>query len=315
MDLLLLSQNDVRESLDLDELVDALATGFKALSGGQTVVPGRNEVSIPGTGFLMCMPSWQPGHEIVVKLVAGFHGNYAKGIPSYHALICAFDPETGRPVAVMDGSYITAMRTAGAAALATRLLAREGSRVLAIIGAGAQGDAHLRMIPRVRDFKEIRVASLYADDARKLVAMHPAARLAESHEEAVRGADVICLCTASGTPVIEANWVSPGAHITSVGYAPPGAELPRDVILRGRLFVETRSAFDPVPAGSADLAGLDPEIGTELGEVLSGARPGRRSDDEITIYKSMGHAMEDMVAANLAYRRAARRSIGQRVHL
>ncbi len=315
MELLLLSQDEVRASLDLDALLDALADGFKALSAGQTVVPDRNEVSVADTGFLLCMPAWQPGYEIAVKLVAGFHGNPAKGLPSYHALICAFDSETGQPVAIMDGAYITAMRTAGAAALATRLLAREDARVLAIVGAGAQGRAHLDMMPRVRDFKEIRIASLYPDDARKLVDGNPAARWVESPEEAVRGADVVCLCTTSERPVIEAHWIAPGTHVTSVGYAPPGAELSRDVILRGRLFVETRSAFRPPPAGCADLEGLAPETGTELGEVLSGASPGRRSDGEITVYKSMGHAMEDMVAANMAYRGAIKRSIGQKIHL
>jgi ornithine cyclodeaminase/thiomorpholine-carboxylate dehydrogenase len=148
-----------------------------------------------------------------------------------------------------------------------------------------------------------------------LAATNSKAQPIESIEEAVRGADVVCLCTASETPVISLDWLSPGSHITSVGYRPPGGELPRQVAEYGKLFVETRHAFKPPPAGSGELAGLDPATGTELGEILLGKHPGRRSEGEITVYKSMGHAMEDMVAANLVYQRARQQAIGVNVKL
>jgi ornithine cyclodeaminase/thiomorpholine-carboxylate dehydrogenase len=315
MKLRLLSGSDVQALLDLDELLDALAEGFKAVSDGRAVAPNRNEVAVPDAGFLLAMPAWQPDQNIAVKIVTVFHGNSDLGIPGHQALISVFDPQTGTPLAVMDGTYITAIRTAGGAALSARLLAREDARVLTIIGAGVQGHAHLKIVPRVRDFADIRVASLRFNDAQELAALHPQARAVESYEEAVRGADVVCLCTTSGTPVIEANWIAPGAHVTSVGYFPPGGELPREVIDRGQLFVETRRAFEPTPVGCDELAGLSPERGTELGEVLLGRRPGRQARDEITVYKSMGHAIEDMVAANLAYEQATRQSIGQVVEL
>lgn len=315
MKLRLLSGSDVKALLDLDELLDALAEGFKAVSDGRAVAPNRNEVAVPDAGFLLAMPAWQPDQNIAVKIVTVFHGNSELGIPGHQALISVFDPQTGTPLAVMDGTYITAIRTAGGAALSARLLARADAHVLTIIGAGVQGHAHLKIVPRVRDFADIRVASLHFNDAQELAALHPQARAVESYEEAVRGADVVCLCTTSGTPVIEANWIVPGTHVTSVGYFPPGGELPREVIRRGRLFVETRRAFEPTPVGCDELAGLSPERGTELGEVLLGRRPGRQSSDEITVYKSMGHAIEDMVAANLAYERAKRQSIGQVVEL
>jgi ornithine cyclodeaminase/thiomorpholine-carboxylate dehydrogenase len=168
----------------------------------------------------------------------------------------------------------------------------------------------LAAIPRVRGFEDIRVASP-SGTARTLSAHYPHPQAFSSNEDAVRGADVVCLCTDSASPVIQWDWVAPGAHVTSVGYAAPGGELPKEAIERGHLFVETRRAFEPVPVGCAELAGQRPERGTELGEVISGRKPGRRSDDQVTVYKSMGHAMEDMVAANLVYREATRRGVGQ----
>jgi len=127
----------------------------------------------------------------------------------------------------------------------------------------------------------------------------------------VRQADVIALTTSAPEPVIRAEWVKPGAHVSSVGYHPPGGELPRELAERGHLFVETRAAFAAPPVGCAELAGLDPEHGTELGELLAGTRPGRRSAEEITVYKAMGHVVEDAVAAELAHRRALERGVGR----
>jgi ornithine cyclodeaminase/alanine dehydrogenase-like protein (mu-crystallin family) len=236
-------------------------------------------------------------------------------LPGHQALICLFDAETGSPLVIMDGTYVTAIRTAGGAALATRLLARPDARVLAIVGAGVQGRSHLAILPRVRDVAEIRIVSREHADAERLAATNPRARAVASFAEAVHGADIICLCTTSGTPVIERDWLKPGAHVTSVGYFPPHGELPRAVIEGGRLFVETRLAFDPPPAGCGELAGLDPALGTELGQVILGLRPGRTTSDELTVYKSMGHAVEDLVAASLAYRRALETGVGQAVSL
>lgn len=315
MDLLLLGESDLRRLLDLDQLLEALAAGFMALSDGKTVAPGRTQVSVPHAGFLLTMAAWQPGNNLAVKMITGFPGNPGLGLPAHQALICVFDPRTGTPVAVMDGTYVTAMRTAAGAALSARLLARQEARVLTLIGAGVQGRSHLTMLPRARPFEEIRVVSRSVDDARRLAATHPTARAMASPEEAVRGADVVCLCTTSSTPVIEWDWLAPGTHVTSVGYSPPGSELPGAAIHRGRLFVETRLAFAPTPVGCPELAGLNQDVGTELGEVLLGRRPGRRTEEEITVYKSMGHAMEDMVAADMVYRAAIQEGGGLAVKL
>jgi len=315
MDILMLRDEEVQSLLDFDSLLDALAGGFKSLSEGKVIAPPRNELRMGEAGFILGMPAWQPGSNAAIKLVSVFHGNSRLGLPSHQALICLFDGQTGTPVSIMNGTAITAARTAGAAALSTRLLARTDASVLAILGAGVQGTAHAQFLPHVRNFRDIRIASHNVSSAQQLAATLPHARALASFEEAVRGADVICLCTSSSAPVLSADWLSPGAHVTSVGYAPPGGELDRGMIARGRLFVETRLAFEPPPAGCSELAGLDPDTGTELGEVLLATRPGRQSDQDITIYKAMGHALEDMVTANMVYQRARQRGIGQMVRL
>lgn len=315
MDILMLNDEEVQNLLDSDFLLDALAGGFKSLSEGKVVAPPRNELKMAEAGFVLGMPAWQPHSDAAIKLVSVFHANHQLGLPAHQALICLFDEKTGTPISIMDGNSITAARTAGAAALSTQLLARSDASVLAILGAGVQGSAHLQLLSRARDFRDIRIASRSFSHAQQLAATLPQAHAVASFEEAVRGADVICLCTSSSTPIISANWLSPGAHVTSVGYAPPGGELDRGVIAQGKLFVETRLAFESPPVGCSELAGLDPTTGTELGEVLLARRPARQSDQDITVYKAMGHAMEDMVTANLVYQRARQQGVGQLVRL
>lgn len=311
MEILILSAAEVQRLLEPEALLEALADAFRALSGGLVDAPDRIGVSVPDAGFLLAMPGYAQGSEIAVKLVSVFHGNARDGLPTHQALVTLFDPQTGSPLALMDGTAITALRTAGAAALSTRLLAREDARVLTIIGAGAQGHAHLTMLPRVRSFAEIRIVSRDSVRAEELAALDARAHVATSAEEAVRGADVVCLCTSAGQPVIAAEWVAPGTHVTSVGYAPPGGELDPSLIARGWLYVETRAAFALPPAGCAELSGMDPSSGTELGTVLLGQAEGRHSADAITVYKAMGHAVEDLAAASLVYRRAREQGVGR----
>jgi len=312
----MLSQADVTALLDLDRLLDALEDGFRAVSSGKVEVPGRTAVTTEHGGWLGTMPGYGAGLGLGVKLVSVFPHNDAAGLPSHQALIALFDPATGSPLVVMDGTRITAIRTAGAAAVSTRHLARKDSKVLAIIGAGVQGHAHLEIFPRVGDFDEIRVASRTFDSARKLAASNPRARAVESFEEGARGADVIAMCTHSSTPVVKREWVAPGTHVTSVGYAAPHGELDRELAEAANLFVESRAAaFSPPPAGCMELAGMDPEKASEMGEVLLGKRSGRRSKEEITVYKSMGHAIEDLAAANLVYNEAKAKNAGSTIEL
>lgn len=304
LDILTLSEEDVRESLDLRALLDALEWGFKALSRGEVTCPGRPEVVIPNAGYSLAMSAWTPGMHLTVKIVNIFEGNIAKSVPSHLATIHLFDPDTGLPVCIMDGTYVTAVRTSGAAVLSVRALARTDAKIATVVGAGVQANQHLHLLPLVRDFEEIRVVSKHQADAEALARRHPKVKAFADVEEAVRDADVVCLATHSYEPVIAARWISPGTHVSSVGVAPPGGELPIDLVRKSHLFVESTEAFKPVPVGAAELSGLPPAHGAELGDALLGRAPGRRNAEEITLYKGMGIAMEDMVAADLAYRSA-----------
>jgi len=297
--LLVLSRPDVERLLDVDVLLERLERAFVELSAGRASVPPRVAAFAPA-GLLAAMPGYVNG-VLAAKLVALFPGHE----PSHQALIAVFDSETGTPLAVMDGTHITAVRTGASSAVATRALAREDARVLAVIGAGVQGRSHLDAVTRVRRFEEVRVATRTFEQAAALAEELDAIAM-ESFEEAVRGADVVCCCTHSSEPVLRHEWLSPGAHVTSVGASLDGPELDPETVGAGLLCVESRVAFQPPPAGSFELQGLDPAAAVELGEVLAGTRPGRTSDDQLTVYKSMGHAVEDAAAAALVLERATR---------
>lgn len=302
-DLLFLSGKDVERLLDLDALLEALADAFVALSAGRASAPPR-AAARSADGLLGVMPAFVPGLGLEAKMVSVFPENESRGLPSHQALVLLFDDRDGRPLAVMDGTYITAVRTAAASALSARLLALPETGVLAVVGAGVQGAAHLEAMGRLRRLHEVRIASRNYEHAEALASRSSKARAVRSVEDAVRGADLICCCTHSREPVLRREWLSPGAHVTSVGANVEGPELDAATVREGRLFVESRTAFEPPPAGAAELAGIDPRLGTELGEVLSGAAPGRTSETEVTVYKSMGHALEDAAAGRLVYERA-----------
>jgi ornithine cyclodeaminase/alanine dehydrogenase-like protein (mu-crystallin family) len=302
---LVLSQDDVRRLLDLDELIDALAGAFVEVSAGGASVPPRVAAFVPERGLLAAMPGYAAG-VLETKLVSVFPGSE----PSHQALIALFDDATGTPLAVMDGTHITAARTGAASALSTRLLAREDARVLAVLGTGVQARSHLAAVARVRNFDEVRVAGRSHERAQTL-----GVAVAESFEAAVREADVVCACTDASTPVLRREWLTPGAHVTSVGASKDGPELDDATVRADVLAVESRVAFEPYPAGAHELQGLDPTTAVELGELAAGTRPGRTAPDQLTVYKSMGHAAEDAAAARLVYERALREGAGTEVDL
>jgi ornithine cyclodeaminase/alanine dehydrogenase-like protein (mu-crystallin family) len=295
--LLVLSREEVERLLDVGELLERLERAFVELSAGRASVPPRVAAFAPA-GLLGAMPGYVDG-VLAAKLVALFPDHE----PSHQALIAFFDAGSGTPLAVMDGTHVTAVRTRASSAVATRALAREDARVLAVLGAGVQGRSHLDAVRRVRDFDEVRVASRTFAHAVAL-AEEMGAVAVESFEGAVRGADIVCCCTHASEPVLRREWLSPGAHVTSVGAALDGPELDPETVRAGLLCVESRIAFSPPPAGSFELTGLDPDEAVELGEVLAGTRRGRRADEQITVYKSMGHAVEDAAAAALVLERA-----------
>ena len=313
-ELLYLSQADVESLLDVDAMLEAIAKALILFSAGVTSVPPRTAARAPD-GLMGVMAGYVPGVALEVKLVSVFPGNHGHGVPSHQALIALFDEKDGTPLALMDGTYITAIRTGGTAAVAARALAREDSSVLAILGAGVQGGSHLETFTHVRDFKEMRVASRDQAKAAALAARHPMARVAASFEEAVRGADVVACCTDAREPVMRREWLKPGAHVSSVG-GTFGPELDPETVGAGKVFVEWRgAATNAPPAGAHELQGLDASTITEVGEVLAGTKPGRTSDHDITIYKSTGHAVEDAATASLVYARALAEGAGRRLPL
>jgi alanine dehydrogenase len=309
---LVLARAEVRRVLDLDLLLDALERAFVELSAGRASVPPRIAAQTD-RGFLAAMPGYAD-RILEAKLVSVFPGNHQAGLPSHQATIALFDDETGTPLALLDGTEITAVRTGAASAVATRALARPDARVLAILGAGVQGRSHAEAVTRVREFAEVRLASRNAEHAQAL-ASEIGAVFVGSFEEAVLGADVVCACTDAGQPVLRAEWLAPGTHVTSVGASREGPELDPETVRGGLLVVESRVAFQPYPAGAHELQGLDPDTAVELGEIIAGTREGRSSAGQITVYKSMGHAVEDAAAAGLVYRRALERGVGTEVEL
>jgi alanine dehydrogenase len=309
-ELLYLSREDVERLLDIDAMLDALSRALIAFSAGITTVPPRVGIRVPDLGMMGSMPGYVPGVALEVKLVSVFPGNEQHSLPSHQGLIALFDEGNGAPLAIMDGTYITAIRTGGTAAVATGALARKDSKVLAILGAGVQGESHLETLPRVRDFDEIRIASRDGRKAAALASRHARARAVGSFEDAVRGADVVACCTDAREPVIRRDWLKPGVHVSSVG-GTFGPEIDPATIAAARVFVEWRgAATNPPPAGAHELQGLDAEKLTEVGEVLAGTRPGRVSENEITVYKSTGHAVEDAATARLVYDRARAEGAG-----
>lgn len=325
--MLVLGHHDVEALLDLDALIDALEPAMVDLSAGNASVPDRVGAMVgEKSSFLAAMPGYVPSlPALVAKLVTLFPGNAGSKVPTHQALIACFDPETGTPLALLDGTYITAARTGACSALSARVLAREDAGTLAIIGTGVQARSHARAMCRVRSIREIRVAGRNPASARVLAdelcsELNVGATVAASAAEALRGAAIVCATTHASDPVTRREWLEPGAHVTSVGYN--GREIDDATIGDARIFVESRrAALAPPPSGSPDLidplaAGLIAEDQiSELGEVIAGTRKGRCSDDEVTLYKSVGVAVQDAAAAALVLAAAQEQGIGNRIDL
>ena len=279
----------------MKDLIPAMARALADLSAKRAVQPVRTIVPVADhRGFFGIMPAYNGA--LGAKIVTFYPEN--KGIHTHNGLIVLFRPETGEPIAVMDGRYITEMRTAAVSAVATDLLARHHTDVLAIIGSGVQARSHLEALRIVRHFREVRVwsprnAKRFADDN--------GIALAASAEDAVRGADVIAVVTGARSPVLFGRWVADGAHINAVGAnRPDWRELDDEILKRSRIYVESRESA-LVESGDLIAAGT---IVAEIGEVVIGDKLGRQTDNEITLFKSLGTAVEDIAAADLVYQKA-----------
>lgn len=313
-DFVLLSRADVERVLDPAEILARLPEAFVALTDGRSSAPPRTTAVAPD-GVAGAMPGYLPGTALEVKITAVFPRAHEKGLPSHQGVITMFDEHDGRPLAMMDAMSVTTGRTAAAAALAARELSRADASVLGILGAGAQAAAHLALMTEIRSFDEIRIASRNSAHAAQLADTHALAVAVDSWEKATREADVVCCCTDAREPILSASWLATGAHVSSIG-GTFGHEIDRATVDAGHVFVEWRGAVSQAPpAGAHELQHLDPDSVTELGELLSGTREGRTADDELTVYKSTGHPVEDAVAARFIYERAVAEGIGQKVFL
>ena len=292
----ILDEAAVRDLLRMEELIPVIAGSLADLSSKKAVQPVRMVLPVADHhGFFGVMPAYNGA--LGAKIVTFYPQN--KDVHTHHGVILLFRPETGEPIAVIDGRLITEMRTAAASAVATDLLARRDATVLAILGSGVQAHSHLEALGLVRNFREVRVWS--PRNAKSFADSHDAVTAVETAEEAVRGADVIVAATSSMTPVLEGKWLSPGAHINAVGAnRPTWRELDDDALAAAKKFVDSREAA-LVESGDMIAAG---HIFAEIGEVVAGTTRGRESDEEITLFKSLGAAVEDIAAADLVYRKA-----------
>ena len=291
-----LDEAAVEGLLRMEEVIPAMERALSDFSSGKVVQPVRTMLPVAEhQGFLGLMPAYT-GAALGTKLVAFYPHNTE--VPTHHATILLFKPETGEPLVTMDGRLITEIRTAAVSAVATQHLASPDASVLAIIGSGVQAHSHLEALRLVRNFREVRVWSPRRAAA---FAKEHGVRAASSAEEAVRGADVVVTATTSPTPVLSGGWLSPGAHINAVGAPRPDwRELDDEVLGRSLVYVDSREgALEE--SGDVIAAG---EIFAEIGEVVSGARPGRQSAEEITLFKSLGLAVEDVATAELVYHKA-----------
>ena len=291
-----LDESAVGRLLRMEEVVPAMERALADFSSGTVVQPVRTMLHVAEhEGFLGLMPAYT-GATLGAKLVAFYPRN--THVPTHHATILLFKPETGEPLISMDGRLITEVRTAAVSAVATDRLARSEASVLAIIGSGVQARSHLRALRLVREFREVRV---WSPRRAATFAQEHGVDAAASAEEAVRGADVVVTATTSPTPVLSGEWLSPGAHINAVGAPRPDwRELDDEVLRRAKVYVDSREAAAK-ESGDIIAAG---EVYAEIGEVAAGTRPGRQSDEEVTLFKSLGLAVEDVATAELVYRKA-----------
>jgi alanine dehydrogenase len=317
----LLTEADVKAVLSMDDLIETMASALQQFSTGGVVQPVRSVIPVGGEhAFLGTMPAYvrEPA-ALGAKLVTVFGHNATRGLPSHLASIVLLDPETGALRAILDGRYITEARTAAVSAVSSRLLARDDAKTLAIIGSGVQARSHLEALSRVHPFREVRVWSPNAE-RRRAFAAETKTVATDTAEQAVADADVIALVTASPTPVIEDAWVKPGAHVIGVGACrPTQREIPPALTARARLFVDSRAAA-VVEAGDVVMNIQEGRfqanhIVAELGELVNGSATGRLTATDITVFKSLGQAVEDVTAADLAWRRAVERGVGQRLTL
>jgi alanine dehydrogenase len=323
----LLTEDHVKALLPMPDLIAAMEAAVARFSSGEVLQPVRTVMSVgPTHAYFGLMPAYieQPG-RLGAKLVTVFNDNHARGLPSHLATIVLLDPDTGSLVALLDGRYITEARTAAVSAVSARHLAKPEAEILAIIGSGVQARSHLEAYAEVRTLREVRVWSPQARSRERFVEEMTGrvpARITASAtaRQAAEDADLLVLATSSASPVVDAAWIAPGAHVVSVGACRPDQrEMAPELVARSRLFVDSRAAAlvesGDVVQGIRERRFDERHLVGELGEVVLGRVPGRTTDDQITIFKSLGMAVEDVVTADLVYRKAVETGAGAELTL
>ena len=324
MKILILSSTQIRELLPMPECIELMADALSALARGEVFQPLRTITRPPDArGLLGLMPAYRSGKHgaFGLKAICVFPGNPAQGKDAHQGAVMLFSRETGELLALMNASEITAIRTAAVSAVATRLLAREDAEVLAIIGAGVQARTHLEALACVRPIKEARVACRNIEHAQQLAAEMQFTFPIEpvrTNEEAVRGADLIVTATSSLEPVINKDWISPGAHVNAIGtHSPNSREVDSGTMSVARIFVDRRESAinesgDYLLAAKEGVVTPESILG-EIGELLIGTKSGRSSESEITLFKSLGLAIEDVACADYVYKKAIANNLGNYV--
>ena len=323
MKILVLNHNEVEQLLPMSECISAMEDVFNALAAGEAHQPLRTIFRPPSVkGVMAMMPTFRDGPSPLfgLKAICVFPGNATIGKDAHQGGVMLFDGTTGELLALVNASAITAIRTAAVSALATRLLARDVAGDLAIIGAGVQARPHLFAMNCVRSIRRVRIASRRFENTRNFaneIQPHFPTLIepCETVEEAVRGADIIVTATTSREPVLQREWISPGAHINAIGtFSPKAREVDTATVVAASLFVDRReSALNEagdylIPASEG---AIGPEhIRADLGEVLTGLHPGRTSQEEITLFKSLGLAVEDLAAAAHVFQKAQEANVG-----
>jgi alanine dehydrogenase len=323
----LLTEADVAALITIDDLIAAMEVTLGRFSSGETVQPVRTVLPVAGGHeFFAVMPAYVRKPAVLgAKLVTVFGRNAALDLPTHLATVLLFSPETGALVAVLGGRYITEIRTAAVSAVSANLLAADDAASLAIVGSGVQARSHLRALERVFELSEVRVWSPTPEHQTAFIEeMESTVKAplvgADSAKRAVQDADLVVLATSSSEPVVHDGWIKAGAHVMSVGACRPDQrEMDPVLVQRGRLFVDSRAAAltesGDIVIGIQEHRFTASHIVGELGEVVEGRVPGRQSPQDVTIFKSLGLAVEDVVAADLAYRRALGRDAGQEIEL
>lgn len=292
---LTLSEVDIARVLTYERLIPAMERALSDFSAGRVIQPVRNMLTIEeGKRFLGVMPAVAE-QGMGAKLVCFFPKNAGTGVPTHLAMIMLFEPDSGRPLAFLDGRLITEMRTAAVSAAVTKYLAPDGCRVLTLLGSGVQAHAHLQALRHVCQFEEVRVWSRTADHARGFATLH-GIKATDDLETAVRGADVVVTATNAVQPFLKGDWLKPGSHVNAVGAPRPTWRELDDVAMRNTLIVDSREA---VLKEAGDVILSKSPIFAEAGEVFAGLKVPSRS--ETTVFKSVGIAVEDIMAARLAY--------------